>query len=188
MNTIYCNANMSDAARREHLYAGQIFVYTANDSTRALCSHAREMAQEAFHPFDPRCAQHKMPIEKFVAVLASLKPSFIHHHKSKQLIQAILEEVGCDVSQTYFDVPRLRTSTSDGYLTSGLAYVFKPHSDTWYSTPQCQLNWWLPIYPIAADNVMAFHCRYWDRPVKKIRMILITRNGPKQAARMLLSM
>ena len=63
-------------------------------------------------------------------------------------------------------MPRLRTVTSDGYLTSGLGYAFKPHRDTWYSSPMCQLNWWLPIYETTPENTMAFHPRYWDLPIK----------------------
>jgi hypothetical protein len=40
-----------------------------------------------------------------------------------------------------FDMPRLRSSTSDNYLTTGIAYEWHPHRDTWYSAPQCQINW-----------------------------------------------
>jgi len=74
--------------------------------------------------------------------------------------------VGCDLTKTYFDVPRLRTATSDNYLTSGLAYAFHPHRDTWYSAPQCQINWWLPVYEVVPENCMAFHPRYWTEPIK----------------------
>jgi hypothetical protein len=52
------------------------------------------------------------------------------------------------------------------YLTSGIAYAFHPHRDTWYSAPFCQLNWWLPIYEIASDNCMAFHPQHWTEAVK----------------------
>jgi hypothetical protein len=30
----------------------------------------------------------------------------------------------------------------------------------------CQINWWMPIYPIVAENAMAFHPRYWSHPVR----------------------
>jgi hypothetical protein len=95
-----------------------------------------------------------------------LKPRFIHHPESKKLLQGMLRELGCDMEQTYFDVPRMRTSTSNDYLTTGIAYAFHPHRDTWYSAPMCQINWWLPIYPLAFDNGMAFHPRYWSQPVR----------------------
>ncbi|MBD2210658.1 hypothetical protein H6G64_00090 [Calothrix sp. FACHB-156] len=166
MNTIYFDSHISENIRRAHLYNGQIFSYSPSKSAIALCEFAREMAEAAFAPLDPTTAQHSLPVEQYVEILAKLKPAFIHHPKSKQLIQSILEESGCDLSKTYFDVPRLRTATSDGYLTSGIAYAFHPHRDTWYSAPQCQINWWLPVYDVTSENVMAFHPRYWSQPVK----------------------
>jgi hypothetical protein len=60
----------------------------------------------------------------------------------------------------------MRSSTSDNYLTTGIALASHPHRDTWYSAPPCQINWWLPIYEIASGNAMAFHPRYWTQPVK----------------------
>lgn len=44
--------------------------------------------------------------------------------------------------------------------------LWHPHRDTWYSAPQCQLNWWIPIYDIESENAMAFHPRYWSEPVR----------------------
>jgi hypothetical protein len=166
MNTIFFDSNMSDEARRQHLYDGQLFVFSPCPSSVALCEFAREMIQEAFGSLDPTTAQYNMSVEQYVTILAELKPKFIHHPKSKQFIQAILKELGCDLNKTYFDVPRMRTATSDGYLTSGIAYAFHPHRDTWYSAPFCQLNWWLPIYDIQPENAMAFHQRYWMTPVR----------------------
>ena len=73
--------------------------------------------------------------------------------------------MGCDPEVTYFDVPRLRSSTSDAYLTTGIAYAWHPHRDTWYSAPHCQINWWMPVYELSPENGMAFHPRYWNTPV-----------------------
>src|SRR4051794_17085458 len=120
MNTVYLDANVCDDTRRERLYNGQLFVYSASPSTRALCQLGREMAEAAFAPLDPRDAQHTLSVEKYAAVLAELKPKFIHHPKAKACIQGILREVGCDLDKTYFDVPRMRTSTAGGYLTTGI--------------------------------------------------------------------
>ena len=52
------------------------------------------------------------------------------------------------------------------YLNAGLALQFHPHRDTWFSAPQQQLNWWLPVYEIESENSMAFHPQYFDRPVR----------------------
>jgi hypothetical protein len=166
MNAIYYDAAVGDDARREQLFAGQLFAYSPTPSGEALCAHARDLIQEAFGDLDPPTAQDHMPPEEYAAILADLKPKFIHHPKSKEHIQGLLRELGCDLDRVYFDVPRMRTATAGGYLTSGIAYAFHPHRDTWYSAPHCQLNWWLPIYEVEADNVMAFHSRYWGQAVR----------------------
>ncbi|MCH8147975.1 MAG: hypothetical protein IH987_08270 [Planctomycetes bacterium] len=166
MNSVYYNTDINDDLRRERLFEGQLFVGAARESTSALCALARDMCEEAFAPYDPQEAQHHMPVEDYVAILAELKPKFIHHPRCKEIIPGILADCGCDLEKTYFDAPRLRTVTSDGYLTAGLGYPFKPHRDTWYSPPMCQINWWLPVHPIESENAMAFHMHYWDRPIE----------------------
>jgi hypothetical protein len=166
MSALYFDSPVHDDERRKLLYAGHLFVYSPTPSSRALCEFARQLSEEAFAPYDPRKAQFEMPPEKYAAILEVLKPKFIHHPTSKRLIQGVLKEVGCDLTKTCFDVPRLRTATSDNYLTSGLAYAFHPHRDTWYSAPQCQINWWLPVYEVVPENCMAFHPRYWTEPIK----------------------
>jgi hypothetical protein len=157
---------MPDEERRRALYAGEIFVCAETPATRALCGFAREMVEAAFAPHDPRRIHEAMPVEHCVAILAELKPRFIHHPRSKSLLQEMLREFGCDPEATYFDVPRLRSAMPKDYLAAGIAYAFHPHRDTWYSAPFCQINWWLPVYDLAPDNAMAFHPRYWRQGVR----------------------
>jgi hypothetical protein len=166
MTNVYYDSAMSDDARRERLYLGDIFVYSPTAATTALVEHAREMIETAFAPNDPRKVQDRLPVEHCVEVLAQVKPRFIHHPRCKELIPAALGELGCDLEKTYFDVPRLRSAMPQDYLTSGIAYAFHPHRDTWYSAPFFQLNWWLPVYELSPQNCLAFHPRYFDTPVK----------------------
>jgi hypothetical protein len=162
---LYFDSKMDDAKRREELYAGSIFVYSPSPNAVKLCEFAQEMVETAFKPHDPRKIQDKLAVERCVEVLAELKPKFIHHPKSKEFIQGMLAERGCDLSKTYFDVPRLRTAFPSDYLSSGIAYAFHPHRDTWYSAPFSQINWWMPVYDVDPDNIMAFHTPYWKQPV-----------------------
>ncbi|HTP26176.1 MAG TPA: hypothetical protein VMK12_11010 [Anaeromyxobacteraceae bacterium] len=162
-NAIYFDAALSDEERRSGLYEGQIYVYTPRPSAAAFAAFARGLIEEAFAPLDPRTAQHRLEVDRYAQILGRLKPAFIHHPESKRLVRALLADLGCDLDKTYFDVPRMRSSTSSGYLTTGIAYAWHPHRDTWYSAPPCQLNWWLPIYEISSDNAMAFHPRYFTQ-------------------------
>jgi len=166
MNAVFLDPEVDDATRRRLLYDGQLLVYSPRASTLALRDFARQMTEQAFAPLEPRTAQHALSVERYVAILAELKPRFIHHPTVKTLLQAMLRDFGCDPAATYFDVPRLRTATDGGYLTTGIAYAFHPHRDTWYSAPSSQINWWLPVYDIEPDNAMAFHLRYWTQAVR----------------------
>jgi hypothetical protein len=166
MGAVYIDSTVSEEDRRRRLYEGELFVFSPGQSSAALCQVAREMSEEAFHPHEPEIAQESMPAERYVEILADLKPRFIHDPRCKQLIAGILGEVGCDVEKTYLDVPRLRTMAHGEYLKAGLAYQFHAHRDTWFSAPQAQLNWWLPVYAIESDNSMAFHTRYFAESIK----------------------
>jgi hypothetical protein len=166
MVAIYVDRDVSDDARRAALYQGSLFVYSPRPATAALCAFAREMIDRAFAPLVPEDAHLALPVERYAQILGELKPAFIHHPESKRLIRALLADLGCDPERTYFDVPRLRSSTPGGYLTTGIAYAFHPHRDTWYSAPQCQLNWWLPVNELTANNGLGFHPQYWTRPIK----------------------
>src|SRR5215467_12845235 len=166
MDSVYLDAVISDDERRGRMYRGQIFVYSPTPGSKALIQLARDMVKRAFGSLDPETAQFHMPVEEYVAVLAELKPRFIHAPEAKECLQAILRDLKCNMEKTYFDVPRMRTATSDDYLTSGIAYAFHPHRDTWYSAPQCQINFWMPVYPIVAENSIAFHPRYWSEGVR----------------------
>lgn len=164
MTAIHVDATL-DGKWRDALYEGSIFVLSPNSASIKFCSHAAAMIEDAFGGVDPRIVQRRLPVEQFASIVAPLKTAFIHHPVSKTLVADILRSLGCDEDRTYFDVPRLRIATSDGYLNSGVAYAHHPHRDTWYAAPMCQVNWWVPIYPIEPSNAMAFHPRYFGEVV-----------------------
>ena len=163
--SIYLDSTVSDAARRERLFRGDLFIYSPTAATRALVDLGREMVEHAFAPFQPSDVHRHLTPEQVAAILSEMKPRFIHHPECKRLIPQILGERGVDLDKLYFDVPRMRTAYPSDFLASGIAYAFHPHRDSWYSAPMCQLNWWLPIFPLEPDNAMGFFPRYFDEPV-----------------------
>ena len=186
MGAVYVDSAVGDDLRRERLFSGELFVYSPSASSAGLCGVAREMAEEAFAPYDPTVAQDSMTAEDYARILADLKPAFIHDPRCKKLIAGLLADLGCDLDRTYFDVPRLRTMAHGEFMKAGLALQFHPHRDTWFSAPFAQLNWWLPVYEIESENSMAFHPRYFDVAVQNSSAIYDydewTRSGRQQAA------
>lgn len=165
MNIHFASA-VKDDDRRRQVYQGAIYVHGPSPSALKLCQLAQDLIASAFGSIDPLKVHENLPAEECAKILSVLKPKFIHHPKSKECLQGMLQERGCDLQKTYFDVPRMRTAFPGDYLKSGIAYAFHPHRDTWYSAPFCQINWWMPIFPINSENCMAIHPHYWARPVK----------------------
>jgi hypothetical protein len=166
VTTLYFDSQMTDDQRRRALYQGDIFVYSAIEPAKKLCHLAREMIEEAFSPHDPKFIDQHLSMEQAADVLAKLKPSFIHHPECKRLLPDIICELGGDIDKTFFDVPRLRSAYPTNYLTSGIAYAFHPHRDTWYSAPMCQINWWIPIYNITPENCFYLQPNYFTKTIK----------------------
>lgn len=166
MTSVFLDQPLTDAERRHALYQGDLFVYSPTAASTRLVTFARDMLEEAFAPYDPRDVASHLDMEACAAILAKLKPAFIHHPTCKVLLPQIISELGGDAEKVYFDVPRMRSAYPTDYLTSGIAYAFHPHRDTWYSAPMCQINWWLPIYAITPANCMAFHPRYFAEAVE----------------------
>ena len=123
-------------------------------------------------------------MEECAAVLAKLKPAFIHHPECKVLLPEIIRSIGGDAEQVHFDVPRLRSAYPTNYLTSGIAYAFHPHRDTWYSAPFCQINWWMPIWEIEERNCLAFHPRLLRQSgreqLRDLQLLRMERQEPGQ--------
>ena len=165
MPSVFFDPEFDDAERRERLYAGDLIVLSPSKASRELIALADEMLVKAFAPHDPRSIHEHLSAEEVAGILSTLKPAFIHHPECKRIIPALMEEYGIDRQKLFYDVPRMRSAYPSHFLSSGIAYAFHPHRDTWYSAPMCQINWWMPIYPLQPDNAMGFYPHYFREPV-----------------------
>ena len=166
MTSVWFNRKFKDdSERRQRLYAGEIFVYDGLSAVKELAEFTAAMVEAALAPHDPRSIHEALTPAELAPLLGKLKPQFIHHPDSRRLVNKVLAELGVDLDDCHLDLPKLRSAYPSGHLTKGIAFAFAGHRDTWYGAPQAQLNWWLPIYPLAADNAMAFYPRYFAQAV-----------------------
>jgi hypothetical protein len=164
MNVIHLDPQSTDVNRREKLFNGDFVFYSGTASFSALVDHARAWTERALGA-DSEKAQYRLALDAFIPAASGLKSGFTNDLQTKVLVRNVLESFGCDLDTTYFDVPRLRVVTSDNYLTAGVGYAYKAHRDTWYSSPESQINWWLPVFDLAHDNTMSMYPGYWSRPI-----------------------
>jgi hypothetical protein len=165
MVNIYLNHDIDCYQRRSLIFEGNLLQYGANHSTRKLADHAISMMIKELAPHEPEKAQFSLPVKSFIERVGALKSGFTNDLITKTLVRDILVSFGCDLEETYFDVPRLRVVPHGDYLSSGVSYAYKAHRDIWYSSPRAQLNWWMPVYAVTAQRAMSFFPEYWDKPV-----------------------
>jgi len=153
------------AELRQRIYDGNLVVLTRLQSLQEFVDYTREELTDLFKPHDPEHVHEFIDPPAMAKLLGAWKPRFIHADKSKKLVRAIIEEAGFPAEQTHYDLPKPRTSFPAGHLTTGVAFAFPWHRDTWYSAPAQQVNWWLPVFPVREDNAMSFDLAKFARPV-----------------------
>lgn len=163
---ICLNHNLNDDLRRSLIFDGKLILESSNHATKELCGHAKTMINDTFFPHHSLNAQENIALAEYASLISKLKTKFTNDDNTKVLIQKTLLSLKIDLDTTYFDVPRLRVVTYDDYLTSGIGYAYKPHRDTWYSSPLSQVNYWIPIFNVFPENTMAIYPEYWTRPIK----------------------
>ncbi len=150
---------------RQQLYSGNLVILTRLRALNDFVDYTREELTELFSPHDPEHVHEHIDPSEMARILGAWKPRFIHSEQSKKLVRAVVEEAGFPPEDTHYDLPKPRTSFPVGHLTTGVAFAFPWHRDTWYSAPAQQINWWLPIFPVREDNAMSFDLASFGRAV-----------------------
>lgn len=151
---------------REAIFAGDIFHLPATAESRALCDVARSIVMSSFSSDMPQQAQHQLSPEEFFARLTAARKSLEGERSVMQSTALLLKSLGFDPADTLLDTVRLRGVPSDGHLNPKARAAYGAHRDTWYANPQCQINFWIPIYDIEAQEGFDIYPRYFAEPVK----------------------
>lgn len=167
MLNLYVNRILPGEAFRSLIYSGAMILHTKLKSNVELCTYAQQCVRQVFgDEVDPLLVHTVLPVEEFVQKVSTLKAEFTNSLASKQHIRNFLEEIGQDPSEYFLDVPRIRVVPDYEYLHAGVSYAYLPHRDTWYGAPECEINTWMPVFPIDTDQTMMINPYYFDKPVK----------------------
>jgi len=167
MTPIYMNRALDDNTRRERIFGGAFFLYSAPTSGARMVEWARELIDAGFDSVaDPRLAHRELSVDQFAARAGPIKSRFTNDPVTKEICQRIITDMGADPERTYFDLPRLRIIPPSSYLSSGVSYNYAAHRDTWYAHPAQLINYWVPVFDVEPETVMSMYVEYFQRPVK----------------------
>lgn len=163
--TVYIDPGFSADKLRHSLFEGDLIILTRLIAVSNLVEYTRDQLTSLFAPHDPEHAHEHIDPPEMARILGAWKPRFIHSDEAGKLVGEIVKEAGLPAEFTHYDLPKPRTSFPRGHLTTGVAFAFPWHRDSWYSAPAQQINWWLPIYSVRPDNSMSFDLHSFDQPV-----------------------
>jgi hypothetical protein len=166
MVNVHIDPEFDDDERRRRLFAGDIVVYTHVPEVASFAEFTRGLVTDVFAPDVPTMVHQSRSPDELADVLIDFKPKFIHHPDSIDHVRRITTALGATPEEMYADVPKLRTAFPSGGLSTGIAYAFQAHRDTWYGAPGQQINWWMPVWPAAPNNVMEFYPRWFGAAIE----------------------
>jgi hypothetical protein len=156
---------LDDAARGPRLFAGEILLFRQVPEAHALAGLADRRLRAAFpetaHPVE---AQHALPAAAFLEQLDRFVLAWRRDPEVARAYAALLAGLGCAPAETYVDDFVLRAQPSRIGRGHRRAKPLHAHRDTWGSNLMAQVNWWLPVYPLAPGRGLAVFPRYWIEP------------------------
>ncbi len=156
--------DMSDAGRRARIFDGDLIAIGQRGPGRALSQFARETLEQKLGA-EPPIAQQRMSEVEFAGLFASVYAMLLKGRIGLELVRRLVADLGCDPHSTYVSPPRLDAVTGCGFLAYGFGFPRHPHRDTWYADSPSEVEWWISIYDLTETASLAFHPRYWKRPV-----------------------
>jgi hypothetical protein len=164
MANVHIDPLFDEDERRARLFAGDVIVYTQVPAVQAFAEFTRGLVTDALGE-NATTVHMRRSAEELADALIDFKPKFIHHPESIAHVRRIVTALGAGADEVYADVPKLRTAFPVGGLSTGIAYAFQAHRDTWYAAPRQQINWWMPVWPVAENNIMEFFPRWFGREI-----------------------
>jgi len=147
------------------LYKGEVFVFSPNDLLLKIVEEIN-FELKAIFGATPRTAQFDMSDDEFFKKIGSLRKLFYTNPKYLKYVGELLKAFQWNTSQTVFDPMRLRTIQHNGHLNEAAKAIYHTHRDTWYSNPQCQITWWIPLHDVQFNETFEFYPQYFDKAVK----------------------
>ncbi len=165
MDIIQLDQAISDEARAELLFAGNLLVYRQRPAMQRMIEFTRELLAETLQGLDPVTAQKHLSREVFLDKVGAVQTRFRTSEAAKLIFFDVLRECGVTTDQCFYDHFPLRVVPFDTTHTGAHRAAIGHHRDTWGSNLQCQQNWWAPVFELEAERTIAFYPDYWEKPL-----------------------
>jgi hypothetical protein len=154
----------------DRIYSGEILRLDGLAPFGKVVEFTRQFLEDRFHPHIPvqihRHLSHEQQVEQFSAATRD----YARLAEVKRLWRHVFEGVGLDPAATVRDRLHLRfqphQSPDKAVERTRSTATVRFHRDTWGTNLYAQVNWWAPVYPLAAGRTMAMYPSLWSRALR----------------------
>ena len=151
------------------VFAGNLLLFAPSPAMRNLLAQVRKVARECFDISHPPHAHRKYSRDEFLRRAEDAQKR-VNTAECKQLFAAVLDGLGISRKNLFWDTLGLRVAppiqNADDLALRGFRSFVPVHRDTWGAGFQSQINWWAPVWSLAARRTMGFYPSYWMRPLR----------------------
>ena len=141
-------------ALSEALFEGALVVFDGLRPVTRLVGRVRAILKRVFETDEPALAECHLPAASFRRLAMRAGDLVAGDATVARCWWDTLTVVGYRRDATWLDRIRLRAVPSRGDIDHPRLQTLPPHRDTWGSGIMAQINWWLPLYPLAESRTM----------------------------------
>jgi hypothetical protein len=150
---------------RHAIYAGHIFKLAPCPASLSMITSIKQRLEDKLKLPLEKIHMH-MDTKEFSAPYRELKKSILGDPFCRTLITDLISHFGFRPQDNAFDHMRLRAIFHQGHANPHIERAYAVHRDTWFGNPQCQINWWLPLFDTAENQAFSFYPSCFDQPIE----------------------
>ena len=152
-------------ALSEALFEGALVVFDGLRPVTRLVDRGRAILTRVFETEEPSVRECHLSAPSFRRLAMRAREVVARDATVARHWWDTLTVIGYRPDATWLDRIRLRTVPSRGDIDHPRLQTLPPHRDTWGSGIMAQINWWLPLYPLAESRTMLLWPDAFRHPV-----------------------
>ena len=152
-------------ALSDAVFAGRLVVFAGLAPVAAIGARARRLVETAFGPGDPEEAEARLPATVFRKTVAEARRRVRADPEIDRHWRSLMRHMGYADGDLHRDRVRLRVVPSRPEAAGRFVRPLAAHRDSWGSGFACQINWWMPLHPLAPTRTMVLWPALFDAPV-----------------------
>jgi hypothetical protein len=144
---------------------GDLLIWRQLPALATLCRQADRIIREGLQDDEPLTAEARIDGALYLQRIRRLRAQFKQDPLITSSFKQALTETGLDAADSYWDPLQLRVVPAQTSHQARRIWPLPPHRDNWGSNIAQQINWWTPLYPVAADRTIVFYPGFWDEPI-----------------------